>query len=68
VLAATDRVPDQTGLGAPGNLRRALAAGVLGFLLKGGPTEELIDAVRIVAHGGRAIDPRLGLPTRQPRR
>jgi two-component system, NarL family, response regulator DesR len=51
-----------TGLGTPDNLRRALAAGVPGFLLKDGPAEELIGAVRAVARGGRVIDPRLGYP------
>jgi two-component system, NarL family, response regulator DesR len=55
-----------TGLGTPDNLRRALAAGVPGFLLKDGPAEELIDAVRIVAQGGRVIDPRLRYPPRIP--
>lgn len=49
-----------TGLGTPENLRRALAAGVPGFLLKDGPAGELIAAVRTVAGGGRVIDPRLG--------
>jgi two-component system, NarL family, response regulator DesR len=49
-----------TGLGTPENLRRALAAGVLGFWLKDGPAGELIDAVRAVAAGGRVFDPRLG--------
>ncbi len=51
-----------TGLGTPDNLQRALAAGVSGFLLKDGPAEELIDAIRIVARGGRVFDPRLGYP------
>jgi two-component system response regulator DesR len=48
-----------TGLGTAENLRRALAAGVPGFLLKDGPAGELIDAVRTVAAGGHVIDPRL---------
>jgi len=51
-----------TGLGSPDNLRRALAAGVSGFLLKDGPAAELIDAVRTVARGGRVIDQRLAWP------
>jgi two-component system response regulator DesR len=55
-----------TALGTAGNLRRALAAGVPGFLLKDGPAGELIDAVRVVAHGGRVIDPRLGYPPGSP--
>jgi two-component system response regulator DesR len=54
------RVLILTGLGTPENLRRALAAGVPGFWLKDGPAEELIDAMRTVAAGGRVIDPRLG--------
>lgn len=47
-----------TNLGTPENLRRALAAGVSGFLLKHGPVDDLIDAVRRVARGDRVIDPR----------
>ncbi len=38
-----------TGLATPDNVRRALAAGVSGFLLKDGPAEELIDAVPAAA-------------------
>lgn len=50
-----------TVLGNPGNLRRALAAGVAGFLPKETPAGELVEAVRRVAAGERVIDPRLAL-------
>jgi two-component system response regulator DesR len=53
------RVLILTGLEAPGHLGAALQAGVCGFLLKDGPAEELIGAVRAVARGERVIDPRL---------
>ena len=42
--------------GRPGYLRRAQAAGVRGYLLKDTPSEQLADAIRKVAAGGRAID------------
>ncbi|WP_433238034.1 response regulator [Streptosporangium sp. CA-135522] len=48
-----------TGVGRPGHLRRAGAARVAGFMLKDTPLRQLIDAVRIVAAGGRVIDPQL---------
>jgi two-component system response regulator DesR len=48
-----------TGLGTPENFCRALETGVAGFLLKDGPAEQLIEAVRAVAHGDRVVDPRL---------
>lgn len=44
-----------------GFLRRALDAGVCGYLLKDAPAEKLADALRQVQHGGRAIDPQLAL-------
>ena len=50
-----------TVLGKPGNLRRALAAHVAGFLVKDAPAEELIAAVRRVAAGERVIDPKLAV-------
>ena len=50
-----------TVLGKPGNLRRALAAHVAGFLVKDTPAAELADAVRKVAAGHRVIDPQLAL-------
>lgn len=44
-----------------GFLRRALDAGVQGYLLKDAPAEQLADALRQVQLGGRAIDPQLAL-------
>ncbi len=44
-----------------GFLRRALDAGVQGYLLKDAPAEELAEALRKVHRGGRAIDPQLAL-------
>ncbi|MHB1617048.1 MAG: response regulator [Metallibacterium sp.] len=44
-----------------GFLRRALDAGVAGYLLKDAPAEKLAEALRIVQRGGRAIDPQLAL-------
>lgn len=44
-----------------GFLRRALDAGVVGYLLKDAPAEKLADALRQVHRGGRAIDPQLAL-------
>ncbi|MEM6703222.1 MAG: response regulator transcription factor [Acidobacteriota bacterium] len=48
-----------TTFARPGYLRRALEAGVTGYLLKDSPAEELAEALRQVHHGGRAIDPEL---------
>lgn len=50
-----------TSLGRPGNLRRALAAHVSGFLLKDSSPATLCDAIRAVARGERVIDPQLAL-------
>ncbi|GIJ35362.1 response regulator [Verrucosispora sp. WMMD703] len=50
-----------TGLGRPGNLRRAVAAGVSGFMVKDAPAEQLIDAVRRVAGGERVVESQLAL-------
>jgi two-component system, NarL family, response regulator DesR len=44
-----------------GFLRRALDAGVAGYLLKDAPAEHLADALRKVQAGGRAIDPQLAV-------
>jgi len=44
-----------------GYLRRALDAGVSGYLLKDAPAEQLADAVRKVHRGGRIIDPQLAV-------
>jgi two-component system response regulator DesR len=50
-----------TTFARPGFLRRALDAGVCGYLLKDAPAEQLAEAVRRVHRGGRAIDPQLAL-------
>jgi two-component system response regulator DesR len=55
----TCRVAILTGLFQPDILRRALAAGVFGFLLKDLPADDLIAAVRAVARGERVVDARL---------
>jgi two-component system response regulator DesR len=55
------RVLILTVLGQPGNLRRALAAGVAGFLPKETPAGELVAAVRRVAAGEKVIDPYLAV-------
>ena len=55
------RVLILTVLGKPENLRRALAAGVAGFLPKETPAAELVGAVRKVAAGERVIDPELAV-------
>ena len=44
-----------------GYLRRALDAGVLGYLLKDAPAEKLAEALRQVHRGGRSIAPELAL-------
>jgi two-component system, NarL family, response regulator DesR len=53
------RVLMLTTFGRPGYLRRALASGAAGFLLKDAPSEQLADAVRRVAAGERVVDPDL---------
>lgn len=53
------RVLIVTTFGRPGYLRRALDAGVRGYLLKDQPSEQLADAVRTVAAGGRVVAPEL---------
>jgi two-component system, NarL family, response regulator DesR len=55
------RVLILTVLGRPGNLRRALAAGVVGFMPKETPSGQLVDAIRRVAAGEKVIDPRLAV-------
>jgi len=50
-----------TVLDKPGNLRRALAAQVAGFLPKDTPAVALIEAIREIAAGARVIDPALAL-------
>jgi two-component system response regulator DesR len=50
-----------TTFARPGFLRRALDAGVGGYLLKDAPADQLAEALRKVHRGGRAIDPQLAL-------
>lgn len=56
---AATRVVIVTTFGRAGYLRRALAAGVSGYLLKDSPAADLADAIRRVAGGGRVIAPAL---------
>jgi two-component system response regulator DesR len=53
------RVMVLTNFARAGYLRRALEAGVSGYVLKAQPAEELADAVRRVHRGLRVIDPQL---------
>lgn len=55
------RVVILTTFGRAGYLRRALDAGVRGYLLKDAPSEHLAQALRQVHRGGRAIDPQLAV-------
>ncbi len=55
------RVVIVTTFARAGFLRRALDAGVSGYLLKDAPAEDLAAALRQVHRGGRAIDPQLAL-------
>jgi two-component system response regulator DesR len=48
-----------TGAARPGNLRRALAAQVAGFMGKDASPEDLVEAVRTVAGGRKVLDPQL---------
>ncbi|MFE7973080.1 response regulator [Streptomyces shenzhenensis] len=53
------RVLILTTFGRPGHLRRAMAAGAAGFLVKDGPVEELAAAIRRVLTGETVVDPAL---------
>ena len=53
------RVLIVTTFGRAGYLRRAISAGVCGYLLKDSPADRLADAIRRVAAGGRVVDPEL---------
>lgn len=59
--SAACRVMIVTTFGRSGYLRRALSAGVRGFLLKDAPADALAAAIRTVHGGGRAIAPELAL-------
>lgn len=56
---ARTRVIILTTFARPGYLRRALAAGASGYILKDAPSEKLAQAVRRVHAGLRVIDPEL---------
>ncbi|MCG5220973.1 response regulator transcription factor [Streptosporangium sp. KLBMP 9127] len=63
-LTAAEGLPGQavlilTSFGKPGYLRRALAAGVRGFIPKDSSADELAAAIRKVHAGGRYLDPEL---------
>lgn len=53
------RVVILTTFARAGYLRRALAAGVTGYLLKEAPSAQLAQAIRSIHAGGRSIDPQL---------
>lgn len=53
------RVVILTTFARSGYLRRALAAGVTGYLLKEAPSAQLAQAIRSIHAGGRSIDPQL---------
>ena len=57
--APTCRVLIVTTFGRPGYLRRAMDAGVSGFVVKDTPARELADAIRRVHVGLRVVDPSL---------
>lgn len=58
---STTRVVILTTFGRAGYLRRALDAGVRGYLLKDAPSEQLASALRQVMRGVRVIDPQLAV-------
>jgi len=55
------QVVDRHHFARAGYLRRALDAGIAGYLLKDAPVEQLADALRKVHRGGRVIDPQLAV-------
>lgn len=59
--ASTTKVVILTTFARAGYLRRALDAGVRGYLLKDAPSAQLAQALRQVHAGGRAIDPQLAV-------
>ncbi|ARD20684.1 response regulator transcription factor [Shewanella japonica] len=50
-----------TTFGRAGYIKRALACGVDGFLLKDAPTESLLSAIKQVMAGKKVIDPELAI-------
>jgi two-component system, NarL family, response regulator DesR len=59
----TCRVLILTTFGRSGYLRRAMASGAVGFLLKDAPATELAVAIRRAMAGQRVVDPVLALAT-----
>jgi two-component system response regulator DesR len=57
--AAASRVVILTTFARAGYLRRAMDAGVRGYLLKDAPADVLADSIRRVAAGETAVDPEL---------
>lgn len=55
------RVVIVTTFARAGYLRRALEAGVAGYVLKDAPVDDLVGAVRRVAAGERVVDPQLAV-------
>jgi two-component system response regulator DesR len=55
------RVLMLTTFGRPGYLRRAMAAGASGFVLKDAPAEQLAVAIRRTVAGERVVDPALAV-------
>ncbi len=60
-LQTKTRVIVLTTFARSGYLRRALDAGVSGYLLKDAPSDSLAAAIRKVHSGGRVIDPELAV-------
>jgi len=50
-----------TTFGRPGYLRRAMESGVVGFLVKDAPADELAESIRRTMTGERVIDPALAV-------
>lgn len=59
--ALSSKVVIVTTFARAGYLRRALDAGVCGYLLKDAPAEQLSAAIRTIHRGGRIIDPQLAV-------
>ncbi|ABO25372.1 response regulator transcription factor [Shewanella loihica] len=59
--AAPIKVIILTTFGRAGYIKRAIEAGVGGFLLKDAPSETLIQAINAVSRGKRIIDPELAI-------
>ncbi len=59
--AATTRIVVVTTFARSGYLRRALDAGVSGYVLKDAPIDQLADTVRRVHAGQRVVDPQLAV-------